>query len=468
MKVLHVGDLHVGKRVNGFSLLEDQRHILGQILDIAAEYQVSALLIAGDIYDKASPSAEAVALFDDFLTRAVAAGLRVLAVPGNHDSAERIAYAQRLLAREGVSFPPVYAGQVERVVLQDEFGDVSFWLLPFLKPGDVRRFFPEAEIGDSYGKALTAALSNCDIDAGERNVVLSHQLVTAFGTSPERADDEIKLGGLDNVDFEVYDRFDYVALGHVHRPQRVGRDTVRYSGSPLKYSFSEARYNKSAVLVEIGVKTDGMAVGKCVGVRMIPLVPLHDMREVRCSLAEIVACAGAGAAPDRSGALGEGVGLDDAAEGSASKDETGTAPSSPADSAQDYVHITLTDKKPQLDALARVRDAFPNVMALDYEFATALVAHRETHAALDPDEMDIVALFKSFYREQTGNDMNDDQEKLLQEFAYGHGGACEAHGTSAPNGAASGAASSTGAANAASALAPAPTETRQQEGGDVR
>ena len=419
MKVLHVADLHVGKRVNGFSLLEDQRHILGQILDIAKEHQVDALLIAGDIYDKAAPSAEAVTLFDEFLTRAVGAGLRVLAVPGNHDSSERIAYAQRLLSHQGVSFPPVYAGQIERVVLEDEFGDVAFWLLPFLKPGDVRRHFPDAEIGDSYGKALEAALSACAIDTAQRNVVLSHQLVTAFGASPDRADDEIKLGGLDNVDFGVYDRFDYVALGHVHRPQRVGRDTVRYSGSPLKYSFSEARYDKSAVLVEIGVKPDGAEVGECVNIQLVPLEPLHDLREVRCSLAEAVA-GGSAEAPDL-----------------------------------DYVHITLTDEKPQLDAMARVRDAFPNVMALDYEFATALVPRTEARAALDPDEMDIISLFKSFYEEQTGGSVNDEQEKLLREFAYGHGGAPANEGDSDDMPADEGG-------------APAgPPEASQQEGGDA-
>ncbi len=461
MKVLHVADLHVGKRVNGFSLLEDQRHILGQVLDIAKEHQVDALLIAGDIYDKAAPSAEAVALFDEFLTRAVAAGLRVLAVPGNHDSSERIAYAQKLLSHQGVSFPPVYAGQVERVVLQDEFGDVVFWLLPFLKPGDVRRFFPDVEIGDSYGTALTAALSACDIDTGQRNVILSHQLVTAFGASPERADDEIKLGGLDNVDFGVYDQFDYVALGHVHRPQRVGRDTVRYAGSPLKYSFSEARYDKSAVLVEIGVKPDGANVGECATVQLIPLVPLHDLREVRCSLAEIVALSTtspATASPLGGGAANETDKVDTASGGSAS------APS------LDYVHITLTDEKPQLDAMARVRDAFPNVMALDYEFATALLPRTETRAALDPDEMDIVALFRSFYEEQTGGALNDEQEKLLQEFAYGHSSAAADEGSPSGTSVNEGGSSAGQRSNPAEegTTPPASPESRRQEGGDAR
>ena len=264
MKVLHVSDLHIGKRVNGMSMLDDQRYILRQILDIAEKRQVSVLLIAGDVYDKASPSAEAVTVFDAFLTDAVAADLRVLAIPGNHDSAERIAYAQGLLEKQGVCLPPVYAGEVERVELEDEHGPVEFWLLPFLKPGDVRRFFPDEEIGDDYSAALRAVLGACAIDQGKRNVVLSHQLVTAYGTAPDRADDEIKLGGMDNVDVSVYDAFDYVALGHVHRPQRVGRDTVRYSGSPLKYSFSEARYDKSAALIELGEKEPGDDVGECV------------------------------------------------------------------------------------------------------------------------------------------------------------------------------------------------------------
>lgn len=289
MKVLHVSDLHIGKRVNGMSMLDDQRYILRQILDIAEKHQVSVLLIAGDVYDKASPSAEAVTVFDAFLTDAVAAGLRVLAIPGNHDSAERIAYAQGLLEKQGVCLPPVYAGEVERVELEDEHGPVEFWLLPFLKPGDVRRFFPNEEIGDDYSAALRAVLGACDIDQGKRNVVLSHQLVTAYGTAPDRADDEIKLGGMDNVDVSVYDAFDYVALGHVHRPQRVGRDTVRYSGSPLKYSFSEARYDKSAALIELGEKKPGDDVDECVSFELIPLVPLHDVREIRGTLADVLA-----------------------------------------------------------------------------------------------------------------------------------------------------------------------------------
>ena len=376
MKVLHVSDLHIGKRVNGMSMLDDQRYILRQILDIAEKCQVSVLLIAGDVYDKASPSAEAVTVFDAFLTDAVAAGLRVLAIPGNHDSAERIAYAQGLLEKQGVCLPPVYAGEVERVKLEDEHGPVEFWLLPFLKPGDVRRFFPDEEIGDDYSAALRAVLGACAIDQGKRNVVLSHQLVTAYGTAPDRADDEIKLGGMDNVDVSVYDAFDYVALGHVHRPQRVGRDTVRYSGSPLKYSFSEARYGKSVALVELREKKSGDEVGECVSFELIPLVPLHDVREIRGTLADVLA-----------------MGAE-----------------------SDYLHITLSDEHPQLDAMAKIHEVFPNAMMLDYNNVTVLIDRPQTQLTADPDSMDTLDLFSAFYESQVGNSLDDEQRAFARKL----------------------------------------------------
>lgn len=407
MRVLHVSDLHIGKRVNGMSMLDDQRFILRQILDIAAKRQVSALLIAGDVYDKASPSAEAVTVFDAFLTEAAAAGLRVLAIPGNHDSAERIAYAQGLLEAQDVWFPPVYEGEIERVELEDDHGPVTFWLLPFLKPGDVRRFFPDAEIGDDYSAALRAALSACSVDQGKRNVALSHQLVTACGAAPERADDEIKLGGIDNVDVSVYDAFDYVALGHVHRPQRVGRDTVRYSGSPLKYSFSEARYGKSVALVELGAKAPGDAVGACVSVELIPLEPLHDVREVRGTLADVLAM-GEAAAEGSANAGGDNA-CDGAAEGDAS------AAAAVRNPTRDYLHITLSDEHPQLDAMAKIHEVFPNAMTLDYDSVTVFVDRPQAQAAIDPDSMDTLELFETFYQVQVGNELDEVQRSFVQK-----------------------------------------------------
>lgn len=431
MKVLHVSDLHIGKRVNGISMLDDQRYILRQILDIAEKRQVSVLLIAGDVYDKASPSAEAVTVFDAFLTDAVAAGLRVLAIPGNHDSAERIAYAQGLLEKQGVCLPPVYAGEVERVELEDEHGPVEFWLLPFLKPGDVRRFFPDEEIGDDYSAALRAVLGACGIDQGKRNVVLSHQLVTAYGTAPDRADDEIKLGGMDNVDVSVYDAFDYVALGHVHRPQRVGRDTVRYSGSPLKYSFSEARYGKSAALIELGEKKPSDDVGECVSFELIPLVPLHDVREVRGTLADVLtmgaaasgllADAGASAdgADDEAGALGgegEGAAADGVCGAAAKAGEANSPAAAVRDASQDYLHITLSDEHPQLDAMAKIREVFPNAMMLDYDNVTVLIDCPQTQLTADPDNMDTLDLFSAFYESQVGNPLDDEQRDFSRKL----------------------------------------------------
>ena len=415
MKVLHVSDLHIGKRVNGRSMLDDQRYILRQILDIAEKRQVSVLLIAGDVYDKASPSGEAVTVFDAFLTDAVAAGLRVLAIPGNHDSAERIAYAQGLLEKQGVCLPPVYAGEVERVELEDEHGPVEFWLLPFLKPGDVRRFFPDEEIGDDYSAALRTVLGACDIDQGKRNVVLSHQLVTAYGTAPDRADDEIKLGGMDNVDVSVYDAFDYVALGHVHRPQRVGRDTVRYSGSPLKYSFSEARFDKSAALIELGEKKPGDDVGECVSFELIPLVPLHDVREVRGTLADVLAM-GAAASDSLAdaGASADGV-CDKVALGNGSRDGAASV-AAVRDASQDYLHITLSDEHPQLDAMAKIHEVFPNAMMLDYDNVTVLIDRPQTQLTADPDSMDTLDLFSAFYESQVGNPLDNEQRDFARKL----------------------------------------------------
>ena len=445
MRFLHVSDLHIGKRVNGMSMIEDQVFILGQIAELARAREVDALVIAGDIYDKASPSAEAVMVFDGFLSSLAALGVRVLAVPGNHDSAERIAYAQGLLANQGVCFPPVFAGEVERVALPDEHGEVVFWLLPFLKPGDVRRFFPDEQIGDDYAAALRAVIGSCGIDRAQRNVAVSHQLVTAAGVSPERADDEIKLGGIDAVDVSVYEGFDYVALGHVHRPQRVGRDTVRYSGSPLKYSFSEARYGKGAILVEIGPKSAGDEAGSCASFELLPLVPLHDVREVRMSLAELLAQGAALQAARDDGALSESIADDSdagelpgagdaesaAPDGSASCAAGASQPTTP-DPLQDYLHVTLTDEHPQLDAMRKVHELFPNAMTLDYDNAAILAASEQTRGTVDPDKVDAIELFAQFYEEQVGKPLDDAQQGIVEKVvrsvegdfaASGEGGA---------------------------------------------
>ncbi len=369
MKLLHLADLHIGKRVNEFPMLADQRFVLEEALDIVRDLGVDALLVAGDLYDKATPSAEAVALVDWFLGEAVATGAHVLAVPGNHDSAERVAYASGLLARQGVHLPPVFDGTVARCTLEDAYGPVTFWLVPFLKPATVRPFFPDDAV-ETYTDALRLVVASCEVDPNGRNVALAHQFVTAGSVEPERSDSEVApVGGLDNVDAGVFEPFDYVALGHIHRPQRIGRDTVRYAGSPLKYSFSEIPYPKSAPLVELGPKGE-------VTVELVALTPLHDMRRLRGPLDELVAPAAVAAGDP-----------------------------------QDYLQVVLTDEHPAPDALSRLRAVFPNVMALEYDNArtrcSADTADLPNLARRNPLE-----LFEEFYERQNGQPLSPGQRAL--------------------------------------------------------
>ena len=373
MRLLHLSDLHIGKRVNEFSLLEDQRFALEGVLACVRERDVDTLLVAGDLYDKATPSAEAVALVDWFLGAAAETGARVIAVAGNHDSAERVAYARNLLARQGVHLAPVYNGRIESVELADEHGPVRFWLVPFLKPASVRPFFPSADIA-TYTDALRCALEACDLDPTVRNVALAHQYVTFGGTEPERSDSELSLGGMDNVDAGVFDAFDYVALGHVHRPQRVKRDEVRYSGSLLKYSFSEIRDTKTAPLVELGPK------GR-VSIELVPVEPLHDMRRLRGPLDELVA-------PEVVA----------------------------AGNADDYLQVVLTDEHPGLDVLERLREVYPNVMGVEYDNArTRARAAGERAGSAATTQKSPLELFEEFYLAQNGAQLSCDQRALVVE-----------------------------------------------------
>lgn len=378
MKLLHIADLHIGKTVNGFPMLEDQRHALAQVLAIAERENADALLLAGDIYDKSAPSAEAVALVDWLLCEVAKRSLPCFAIPGNHDSAERVAYAAGPLALQGIHMAPLFDGLVKSVRMQDEFGSVTFWLLPFLKPANVRRYFPDAEIGTDYTAALRTVIDACDIDETQRNVLLCHQFVTAGGTEPERSDSELSVGGIDNVDESVFDRFDYVALGHIHRPQRIGRDSVRYAGSLLKYSASETEHVKGATIVTLGEKTKGDQTR--IEVSLAPLKPLHDMRKVKGPLHKLI---------------------DPAIAESADHD--------------DYLHVTLTDEEPAIDALARLRAVYPNVMSLEYERKRQRSSNDAHTASDDKETLDPVTLFARFFEERTGAALSDQQEQIAFE-----------------------------------------------------
>lgn len=379
MKLLHLGDLHLGKRVCELSMLDDQRYILTQILDIVQAQGVDAVLVAGDVYDRPAPPPEAVAVLDDFLTALEALSVPCLMIPGNHDSDERLAFGARLLGGMGVHLAPVFDGTVHTVTLEDEFGAVHFTLLPFVRPSQVRRYYPEVSPGD-YEGAVRAVLENAARTDGARHVLLAHQFVTAGGRSPARCDSELgAVGTLDNVDVSVFDGYDYVALGHIHGPQRAGRDTVRYAGSPLKYSFSEANHNKSVPIVTLGRKGE-------VDIVLAPLTPLHDLREICGPLKAL---------------------LDPAA-------WQGT-------NTNDYMHITLTDDA-VMDAMNKVRAVYPNTLRLDFADALGALADMPV---LDsrPVQRDPLALFAEFYAQQNGEAMDAEMESaargLLEEIGGG-------------------------------------------------
>lgn len=370
MKFLHLADLHLGKRVNGFSMLEDQAHILRQILAILDDEQPDGVLIAGDVYDKSVPSVEAVGLLDGFLTELRTRGVPVLLISGNHDSPERLAFGGRVMDSCGIHISPVYDGALAPVTLHDEFGPVHVWLLPFVKPAHVRRWFPDADI-ESYTDAVAEAVAHMDIDTAARNVLVTHQFVTGGTRS---GSEELSVGGTDNVDSGVFAPFDYVALGHLHGAQHIGRETIRYAGSPLKYSFSEARQHKSVTVVTLGEKGD-------VQVRTAALTPLRELREIRGSYDELTARSFYEHTTYRS----------------------------------DYLHLILTDEQDVFDAMSRLRTIYPYLMTLDYDNARTRAAGGMSVPA-ETERRTPLELFEALYQRQNHRPMSDVQRAYIAQL----------------------------------------------------
>ncbi len=370
MKLIHLSDLHLGKRVNEYSMLPDQAYILQQILSVIDAEMPDAILIAGDIYDKPVPPAEAVTLFDDFLVSLAGRELPVFIISGNHDSAERLSFGGRLLDESGIHFSPVYSGKITPVTLLDEYGPVDIYMLPFVKPSHVRRYFEEQEI-ISYTDAIKAAVKQMHLTHDRRSVLLTHQFVTGAMRSDS---EEISVGGTDNVDASVFDGFDYVALGHIHNPQNIGSARIRYCGSPLKYSFSEARREKSVTIAELGRKEQ-------LCVRTVPLKPLHDIAELKGTYAELML---------------------------RSFYENTTYQ-------EDYTHITLTDEEDIPDAVSKLRTVYHNLMKLDYDNA------RTRHTAQITGSADIKSIspfdaFADFYQQQNGSPLSEEQSEFLHSL----------------------------------------------------
>ncbi|RKJ07246.1 exonuclease SbcCD subunit D [bacterium D16-54] len=372
MKLIHLSDLHIGKRVNEFSMLEDQRAILSQILTAVKREQADGVLVAGDIYDKPVPPAEAVQMFDEFLTRLAELGTPVFVISGNHDSAERVAFGARLMSGRGVYVSPVYDGNVTGITMKDKYGEVVVYLLPFVKPALVRHVFEDEDPG-SYQDAVRIAVDHIAVDQNKRNVLVAHQFVTgAFRCDSE----EVLVGGLDNVDVSVFDAFDYVALGHIHSPQHVGRETVRYCGTPLKYSFSEAEQEKSMTVVELGEK------GR-VEIKTLPFKPLRDMRRIRGTYLEVTA-------------------LD------YYKDTN----------QEDYVQVTLTDEEDVPDGMQKLRVIYPNLMKLEYDNRRTRES-REVTGACEVEQRSELELFEEFYELQNNQPVSEKQREFVERMIQG-------------------------------------------------
>lgn len=367
MKFIHISDLHIGKRVNEYSMTEDQQYILKKIIKIACDEKPDGVIIAGDIYDKSVPPAEAVEIFDDFLVSLSKMNIKVFAISGNHDSAERIAFGSRLMHGSGIYMSPVYSGKVFPVTLEDEYGKINIYMLPFIKPVHVKRFFEDKEIS-SYTDALRIVIDDMKINTAERNILITHQFVT--GASKTESED-ISVGGTDNVDAEAFKCFDYTALGHLHRAQSCQLDKIRYSGTPLKYSFSEAGDKKTVTVIELRQKGE-------IKIKETELVPLRDMHEIKGKYEEVMR-----------------------------RDfyENTSYPT-------DYVHITLTDEEDIYDAASKLRTVYKGLMRLDYDNARTRNS-ADFHELLDCENKSPFELFSEFYENQNGKPMTEEQASFM-------------------------------------------------------
>lgn len=375
MKLLHLGDLHIGKSVNDYSMIDDQIYILNQILTIIDEQKVDAVFIAGDVYDKTVPSEEAVRVLNDFLCQLADRQIKTFIVSGNHDSDERLNFGSALFESNGIYISSKYEGRLYKQTVEDENGQVNIYLLPFVKASQVKHFFPEAEI-DSYDKAVHVILESAKIDKRERNILVAHQFVIGKSEEPRLGGSENaavqNVGTVEKISSDCFNMFDYVALGHIHSPQSIGRDSVRYSGSPLKYSLSEINNEKSVPIVTIGRKGS-------LDVELIKLKPLRDMRHLKGRMEQLL---------DKRN----------------------------INATDDYIYLTLTDETPISDAMAIIRQYYPNTMKLDYENS-----HTREMEAIDFSkvtcEKSFPELISDFYHMMFGCDINEEEMKIMLEVA---------------------------------------------------
>ncbi len=369
MRFLHLADLHIGKRLNEFSLIEDQKFIFDKILNIIDEKKIEAVLIAGDVYDKPVPSAEAVTVLNSFLNSLAKRNLKVFVISGNHDSQERIGFGAELISQSGVYMSKPFSGNVETHKIKDEYGEINIYMLPFIKPAMVKHAYEEADI-DSYDSAMAYVMEQTKVDESERNLLIAHQFVRGA----DRCDsEEVSVGGIDEVSVENFKRFDYVALGHLHSPQHIKSEFVRYSGTPLKYSFSEAKHQKTALIVDMKEKGN-------ITLEKVPLIPKHDMIEIKGKYQEIM-----------------------------SKDFYKDI------DRMDYAHVTLTDEQDVLHAMELLRTVYPNIMKLDYD-NTRTRSNNEIKGGENVEKKQPLDLFKEFYELQNNQPMSREQADFMDKL----------------------------------------------------
>lgn len=366
MKIMHLADLHIGKRVNGFSMVEDQRYALEQILKLIEKERVECLLIAGDVYDTSVPSSESMTIFDGFLTSLNKLQVKVIIISGNHDSQERLSFARRLISNQSIYISGPYEDEVEKITLQDEYGPINFYLLPFIKPIQMKKYKEDLDLSDFQG-ALSYVISNINPDKSERNIILSHQFIVGAQTSES---EELYIGGLEAISYDLYDDFDYVAMGHIHKKQSFRNGKIRYPGSLLKYSKSESNYNKTITIIDFKDKDN-------IDILEHEISYLRDMRKVEGFFNDII----------ESAILEE--------------------------DREDYIHITLYDEDEILDGMNRLRELYPNIMTFTYYNSRTNdvdIEYEQRQVSKDPFE-----LFKDFYELRNNKQLDDRKSKIIQE-----------------------------------------------------
>ncbi len=373
MKILHLADLHLGKVIQEQSLLEDQKYMLNEIIKKLQEENVETILISGDVYDRSIPQTDAIDLLDYFLNILIKdLKKQVFIISGNHDSKERLGFGNKIFENDGLFISSKYEGKIKKVELQDEYGKLNIYMLPFIKPIEVKKYFNDESL--SYDETIKKIIEKEDIDESQRNIILTHQFVTAIGEEVERTESEVlTLGGTDNVDISNYNKFDYVAIGHVHRPQRIGRDTARYAGTMLKYSFSEVNHKKTMPIIDFKEKGN-------IDIKLVELKPLRDMREIKGPIEKLI----------------ENY-----------EEENG----------KDYIRAIITNEEPVYDAIGQLRRIYPNVLKLEVQNSKILSnIEFKTENLQKVKSKSEVELFNEFYKFQNNIELNEEQINLIQEI----------------------------------------------------